>query len=97
MACTCHIPFDFELQVHFSKKKPSLILQIYLTVILLNRNVYWVMDILEILQKMLMYFTLEHHIKLLLDSRVFLMFCIQDQEKIYGSLTMAHSILAAKL
>ena len=63
MASTGYISFDFELQAYFSEMKSSVTPQIYLIVILLNRNISWVMDILEILQKVLMYFTLAHHIK----------------------------------
>ena len=63
MVCTGYISFDFELQVYFSKKNSSVIPQVYLIVILLNWNIYCVMDFLEILQKVLMYFTLAHHIK----------------------------------
>lgn len=50
MACTGHISFDFKLQVYFSEKKSSVITQIYLIAILLNRNISWVMNILKILQ-----------------------------------------------
>lgn len=97
MSCTGYISFDFELQVYFSKKKSSVIPRIYVIVILLNRNISCVMDILEILQKVLMYFTLAHHIKHYFWPRVLLVFHIHYKQRIYGSLTtMDHSVITEK-
>lgn len=55
--------FWFELQVHFFEKKSFVIPQNYVLLILVDRNISCVIDIIEILLKIRMDFTLVHHIK----------------------------------